>query len=177
MISVTEVATKTCTLCAVERPLSEYYFRESRGHHHASCKACQRAQARKWKLDNPERQAAQYLAWQRKNMDRCTKSTEAWRRKYPERQALNARRYSLRKFGITPDIYDTMLAQQQFCCAICNSHQTEFKRRFAVDHDHKTGKVRALLCDNCNKGIGCLKESPAVLEAAISYIKKHRDAS
>lgn len=166
---------KTCSTCERKLPLDEFYFRVSRQQHHSVCKSCQRAQAAAWKQENPERAAEQHLAWQRENMDRCVAATEQWRKKYPERQAKNARRYSLRRLGLTPEQYDAMLAEQQFSCAICKTHQTEFKRRLAVDHCHTTGKVRALLCDNCNKGIGCLKEDAGILSAAIVYLAKHND--
>ena len=46
------------------------------------------------------------------------------------------------------------LKEQNYCCAICNRHRDEFKRNLSVDHDHKTGKVRSLLCIICNTNVG-----------------------
>ena len=165
--------TDTCTKCGETKPLGEFYFRSSRQQHHASCKACQRTASSEWKKQNPEKSREMLYSWRDKNMDKMTAATERWRERNPEKQQANARRYGLRRFGITPEQYDAMLASQQYSCAICRKHQTLFKRRLAVDHNHETGKVRSLLCDNCNKGIGCLQEDPAIFTAALDYLKQN----
>jgi len=54
-------------------------------------------------------------------------------------------------YGITPNDYNQLFQQQNGCCAICGKHQSKLKRRLDVDHDHKTDKVRGLLCNYCNK--------------------------
>ena len=58
------------------------------------------------------------------------------------------------RFGITPEDYDIMYAEQQGCCLICNRHQSELPTKLAVDHDHKTGNIRGLLCRGCNTRLG-----------------------
>lgn len=64
------------------------------------------------------------------------------------------REYSLKhKYGITPGQYEELLATQNNCCAICNKHESEENRRLAVDHNHKTGEIRGLLCTYCNHRI------------------------
>lgn len=60
-------------------------------------------------------------------------------------------KYYQSKYGISLKQYNAMLNKQHFSCAICKKHQTEFKRRLSVDHNHRTGKVRALVCFYCNK--------------------------
>jgi hypothetical protein len=45
---------------------------------------------------------------------------------------------------------------------------------WCVDHDHRTGKVRGLLCNHCNAGLGCLRDDPAVIQSAIDYLKRHQ---
>ena len=55
-------------------------------------------------------------------------------------------------------------------CAICSNPQEN--RRLAVDHCHKTGKVRGLLCQGCNTGIGGLKDDTERIKKAIDYLKK-----
>lgn len=84
------------------------------------------------------------------------------------------RRKLKHKFGITLDQYNKMFEEQQGCCAICGKHQTEFKRRLAVDHNHKTGKVRALLCDKCNWALGMLNEKVCVMKNMILYLEKFK---
>jgi len=67
-----------------------------------------------------------------------------------------------------------MFEEQKGCCVICGRHQTEFKTRLAVDHNHKTGEVRGLLCRPCNAGIGLFNENLSRLENAINYLKERR---
>lgn len=59
-----------------------------------------------------------------------------------------------RLYGITLDDYNKMFATQNGCCIICGQHQTKKERSLAVDHDHLTGNVRALLCGGCNTQLG-----------------------
>jgi hypothetical protein len=75
-----------------------------------------------------------------------------------------------RKYGITLAEYDTMLEQQEGCCKVCGTDEPGGQGRFHVDHNHTTGKVRGLLCSNCNTGIGKFKDSPTVLLKAAAYL-------
>ena len=79
--------------------------------------------------------------------------------------------YYLRTYGITLKEYDIMYEEQEGCCAICGIHQLEESRRFCVDHDHDTGQVRGLLCNNCNTGIGKLKDNYDLLYRAADYLR------
>lgn len=82
-----------------------------------------------------------------------------------------------RRFGIGLAEYDVMFAKQGGVCAICK--QTEIASRggkdlwLAVDHSHTTGKVRGLLCSNCNRGIGCFGDDESRLTGAIAYLRQH----
>lgn len=76
------------------------------------------------------------------------------------------RKKSLRKHGLTVDTYDQMLAEQGGVCAICKSDRTDFR----IDHDHDTGRVRGILCNGCNAGIGMFLESIDSLESAVAYL-------
>jgi hypothetical protein len=73
-------------------------------------------------------------------------------------------------FGITLDDYNQMLFKQNGKCAICNIHHTEFKRALSVDHCHITGKIRGLLCDNCNHILGKAKDNITILKQSIKYL-------
>ena len=81
-----------------------------------------------------------------------------------------------RKFGITLEQYEDMLREQNGACAICCQPETALRKNrvlaLAVDHNHRTGENRGLLCTACNIGIGSLAESPERLYAAIAYINK-----
>lgn len=75
-------------------------------------------------------------------------------------------------YGISEEDYERMMVAQGRVCAICGSTNADGKR-LGVDHDHRTGKVRALLCGSCNSLIGYARESVLVLYKAADYVEKH----
>jgi hypothetical protein len=93
---------------------------------------------------------------------------------YAARQRVAARKWKLKSYyGISIEEYDQMMLDQNYSCAICSRAQSEFKNRFHVDHCHKTGKVRSLLCSNCNSSLGGFLDNPALLRRAATYIEEH----
>lgn len=99
------------------------------------------------------------------------KQNRAWREKNPHK----IREYYLKySFGITKEQYSVMLAAQGGGCAICGGSNADGRNLF-IDHDHVTGQIRGLLCNNCNSALGKFKDSPKLLENAITYLKKHKD--
>lgn len=70
--------------------------------------------------------------------------------------------------------YNIMLKDQGNRCAICFKHEKTFSRLLAVDHNHETGIVRGILCNNCNTMIGMALESEDILLEAINYLKQYR---
>jgi hypothetical protein len=81
----------------------------------------------------------------------------------------------MQRYGLTKDEYLSMFQEQCGCCKICNTHQLDLKRPLVVDHCHSTMKVRGLLCDNCNNGLGKFKDSEEFLKKAIDYLKKTKE--
>lgn len=75
------------------------------------------------------------------------------------------------QYGLSLDEYASMLQRQDGKCAICFGPPIS-PRPLAVDHDHATGKVRGLLCDRCNHGLGHFCDSPIRLSSAIAYLQK-----
>ena len=95
----------------------------------------------------------------------------AYHRAYAQANRPRAREAELRRtFGLTLGQYEEMRDQQGGRCAICG---TIPKRALDVDHDHATGRIRGLLCSNCNTAIGLLKDDPERMTAAATYILKH----
>jgi len=76
----------------------------------------------------------------------------------------------IRSYGVTLATYTAMLAEQGGVCAICG--QPERRRSLCVDHDHETGLVRSLLCDDCNQGVGRFKDNPDLLRKAAAYMDR-----
>ena len=84
----------------------------------------------------------------------------------------------LRKYGMTIDDYEWMLALQDGKCAICSvepdPNGIKAASRLHVDHDHDGNFVRKLLCNRCNMGIGYMRDDPIILRAAADYIEAHQ---
>ncbi|MGN6661597.1 MAG: endonuclease VII domain-containing protein, partial [Achromobacter mucicolens] len=93
-----------------------------------------------------------------------------------EKSNLSSRRVNLRKkYGITPECYDKMFSEQGGACAICGTDQPGGRHKyFSVDHDHETGAIRGLLCNNCNRGVGLLGDSEQNMRAAANYLSRHK---
>lgn len=81
------------------------------------------------------------------------------------------------KYGITLERYKEMLIEQNNKCACCNRTQTELVRSLSVDHCHATGKVRGLLCDQCNNALGLIRENIETAERITQYLKDHNGNS
>jgi hypothetical protein len=77
------------------------------------------------------------------------------------------------KYGISLEDYNAMFLNQKGCCAICSIHQSALNKSLAVDHNHQTGKVRALLCDGCNRALGFTSENTEILQKMITYLQDH----
>lgn len=73
-------------------------------------------------------------------------------------------------YGLTVEQWDALVLAQQGRCAICLQELTDPH----VDHDHETDAVRALLCNNCNNGLGRFLDDPALLRTAAAYVESHR---
>jgi hypothetical protein len=98
------------------------------------------------------------------------KNTRKWVKDNP-RKALNLD--LMTAYGITVDQYEEMLNSQNGSCAICGKDNSQHKRkkRLFVDHCHKTGKVRGLLCCACNFGLGSFSDDPELCIKASEYLK------
>lgn len=104
---------------------------------------------------------------------------------YGARDPMVMREWELRRYGLTPDAFDAMLAAQGGTCAICRASEPGGRGVWHVDHDHSCHARkqacskcrRGLLCSRCNIGIGNLRDDPVIIKAALDYITAHRQAS
>lgn len=144
--------TKVCSKCGKEKPVSEFYRRTaSKDGLNASCKEC------------TKKAAAERRERQRKSM-----VLEDARRADAQK-----RRNLQRLYGISLEEYEKMFYEQGRCCAICRRAADDFDRDLAVDHDHNTGKVRGLLCPDCNRGLGGFNDDIELIRKALRYLEKH----
>ena len=87
----------------------------------------------------------------------------------PEALKRWTRNKGIKRYGIQPTDYHRLVSEQGGVCAICRKKQ---KKDLCIDHDHSTGRVRGLLCNNCNWALGHLQEDPVIVEALITYIRE-----
>lgn len=100
-------------------------------------------------------------------------SSKQWRIDNPVQHKENMRRLSLmRTYGITPEQYDELLDKQNYSCYICERHESVFDRRMAVDHNHKTGEIRGLLCSYCNHRVVGRHRDGDLLRKIADYIEQ-----
>lgn len=102
------------------------------------------------------------------NQRKREKAREYNRTEHGARKQLNN---NLSRYGITVEEYEELLALQNYKCAICERLHTSLKRRLHVDHCHKTGVIRGLLCQYCNVALGSMCESAELLRRAAKYVE------
>lgn len=156
---MSQVKTKVCSTCRKKRA-AKFFSRRvaSRDGLHLVCKSCDNARLKRWRKKNPG-YSAKWFA-------RHPGYKEARLKRDP---LMNRRGHLRYAYGMTLDDFDRLLARQRKKCAICR--RTSFKP--VVDHNHKTGKVRGILCPRCNCAIGFLSESPPIFKRALKYIQRY----
>ena len=142
---------KTCTVCKEAKDLNDFYrYKASKDGKSYRCKKCDDLSRLKWLTDNPDR------------------SRESQRK-----------RNLKHKYGMTLEEYNAMLSTQGGSCAICGVTENKVtgdrfsKISFAVDHDHATGKVRGILCNQCNRALGMFGDNQKTLLSALKYLETH----
>jgi hypothetical protein len=153
-----------CIGCGANKLPAEFYpctSKKSKRGHEARCKACWNARDKAWRQNNAVSAKGYRERYKKNNRDRIAALTR--------KSALKQR------YGITPDQYDAMMLNQGGCCAICKT-ASGTRRKLCVDHCHQTGKVRALLCDKCNSGIGAFKDDPALMIRAAEFVMAYMEA-
>ena len=144
------LSSKKCSCCGEVKPTTEFIRHKSREKWGFTswCKECRNKKNKKYYKDNPE--------------------------KYK----ITNRKKNLKKlYGLTIEDVEIMLKNQNYKCAICGKEiflhgaSMDNNKIARVDHNHETGEVRGLLCNDCNRGIGLLKDNPLFLANAIKYLE------
>lgn len=166
---------KRCSKCGEEKELAQFYNKpRAKDGKHPHCKVCHNKMTNKWVDDHREESNASALAYAKSPKGLAT----ARARYNPEKQRTKLLR---QKFNMTDAQYEIKLAEQNGVCAICQQAETMRNGRsgrlckLAVDHNHKTGQVRRLLCRRCNTVIGMVDEDSALLEAAAVYLRQQSE--
>lgn len=159
---------KQCSICKEEKEYIDFPTQnKATGKLMSACKLCRSiAQKEKRKRLGDAQKEKDRILYQKNKAHRVNYARE-YRAKYPERtRATNLKQ----KYGITQKDYDEMIVQQDNKCAICQRDMTEYGKIFCVDHNHTTGKVRGLLCDPCNYGLGFYEKHK---DKYVKYLKLH----
>jgi hypothetical protein len=131
-----------------------------------------------------EKQKEYFKQYYLKNRQKILEKTKEYKIKNPdiyikylekygyERYAMMQRKsYLKRTYNVSLEEYEKKLKEQNNCCAICKRHESKFKKKLHIDHDHKTGKVRDLLCAGCNVDVSVVEDRLKELQ---EYLNKHR---
>jgi CRISPR/Cas system-associated protein Cas10 (large subunit of type III CRISPR-Cas system) len=162
---------KRCRVCGELKPLDAFYrARGMKDGYRGECKPCFKASA-KARYDSPTA-VARAKQWRVDNRERH-RAYQAEYRARPERKRAMRDLYYRRTFGLSADDVDAMLEAQGGGCAICGT-KPERLASLHVDHCHGSGRIRGLLCLNCNQGIGKLGEDPERLRRAAEYLTRTR---
>lgn len=184
------ILTKQCSQCKKHKPVEEF-FKDKRikDGYKSMCKDCYKINQRRYRKNNihpPINEGVKVCAGcgieklrtefhnDKGNKDgkgSWCKSCEAKRAK--RRTKATRVREKLAKYDMTEEEYMNMKQRQDNKCAICGNTILENGTELTIDHDHNTGRVRGLLCFSCNIGIGMFKDSPYLLQQAISYLSKN----
>jgi len=159
-----KATSKICKRCCRTLPLTEFYkHSNTKDGLRTICKDCKRKENRKWQHDNPSCHRRAYLNS---------------KKKYPE---LIRKKHLKETYGLTIEEYDQMFEKQNGICAICGKREMTKNqygvRRLGVDHNHKTGKIRGLLCHKCNTMLGYADENISILLGATIYLERYKNAS
>ena len=151
---ILEALMKVCKGCKIEKAIEDFpKHPHSKDGHTNLCKKCTN-EAAKQRISTHLRQKE----WRGRNKEKLVD-------------------YDLRRrFGISLEEYETLLTQQNGVCAICGKPETYTYRgkikNLSVDHEHRTGQIRGLLCYKCNLGIGQFEDSVELLDRAKAYLTK-----
>ena len=148
-----EEVKKVCTRCRENLPLSKFSKHTSGRYGKNSMRIlCDSKRVAEWQKKNPE----------------TFKATQRRFAQKPETKRYKKDWQLKKRYGISLEEYEVMLASQDSCCAICGVCCP-----LHVDHDHKTTLVRGLLCGKCNKGLGCFDHDTKFLASAVQYLERN----
>jgi len=152
---------KTCCSCNELKEESEFPYVKAIKGLHSWCKVCRRKNGAAYYKANNEA----IIKKRRIRSDKIGKDIIRYRRYVRER---------LKMYGLTEQNLRDMMDVQRGCCDICGLSLDSGKKNILhVDHCHRTGEVRSLLCDICNVGLGHFKDNSSVLRRAADYVDKH----
>lgn len=159
---------RICRKCSIEKPLESFRPHTGRPGRRHGCRDCEALAQRVAYAEDPEKAKEATKKWSRENAAHLAAKKRVWRAQNPGKHEAHTRKTL---YGITDAEYQTLVIAQKGLCAICGGPPTKNRRNLSVDHCHQTGKIRGLLCSNCNTAIGLFKDLPELLEKALLYLR------
>jgi hypothetical protein len=158
-----KLKTQLCSKCEIEKPLDDFSVDRSRKTGiHSHCKACQSARIRAKRKNDTEWRNAQ------------VEKSRQYKILHPEKYKQSVRNSVLKaKYGMTTEDYEALFDSQGRLCAVCKSPKSRGFGRMHVDHCHKTGNVRGILCQPCNTSLGKCNDDPEILRKLAEYLEVH----
>lgn len=161
-----------CKACGETKPFDAFYRAQgTRDGRRNDGKACNLAEKAARHRANPEPGRRRVAQWRIDHPERYQQLRMNWVKSGGKKLA-DRRSHLKRKFGLTLEQYDEMLAAQGGVCAICGREPRD-DISLHVDHDHVTGQIRKLLCFKCNNALGDFDDDPQMLQKAIAYLDDH----
>lgn len=142
---------KICTKCKIEKSLDDFSkLHVNKDGKHTQCKKCLQIYRSNHYFKNDE--------YRKKRISDASKRNRE------------------RKYGVTEDEFEKLLAAQNYCCAICSVHLngSKFSLKGQLDHCHLHGTIRGILCGQCNTALGLFKDDITILTEALSYLSRFK---
>mgnify|MGYP001496370973 CR=1 FL=1 len=167
---------KTCSKCKNNFNLDFFHKDKSKKDGlSSSCKECSLKTKSNYRKRKRKYLSAMSMEYYKNNKDVILqqyrdkyKNNDEWRNRKKNTQLI-------KEYGITLDDYNNLLEKQNYKCAICGRNFKDAIKGLYIDHNHETGKIRGLLCLQCNSAIGMLNENINTLTKAISYLKDNKE--
>lgn len=164
-----DITERKCNKCLITLPIEDFAIckKPTKVCKRAYvCKSCVNKKAREMYHDNRESRRIKY---KQRYQDRKAGITKPKRKKVEESKNYDRGYYLKKAFGITEKDFDNMMNSQNNSCAICKKGLSSTKEAH-IDHCHKTGAVRGILCRKCNAGLGQFSDDINLMEIAINYL-------
>lgn len=165
---------KKCSKCQEIKSVKDFYKNKAKKDGLTTeCKACSKANYEIQKVKHKDRIKRRKIEYHKENAEKICKKSATWYANNKERAAKTNRKNRLKKYGLTFESFEKLLAKQNEKCAICFSpFESDYGRH--IDHCHTTEKVRGVLCGPCNQALGLFKENTQTLKNAVKYLNKHK---
>ena len=168
-----EVQTKFCKKCGGYLPLTMFCKKiAAKDKLNSVCRTCDQARkSNSWYNDEVSRARIKEAnrEWYINNREHAIKTCKSNSLKHPDRHKNMMLKIT---YGITIEDFKSMRDAQGYKCKICQRHEDELIRTLVVDHDHATGKIRGLLCNKCNLGLGMFNDNVELFNKAIEYLNQ-----